>query len=400
MTDLVLKMPRLGETMDEGRIGAWLVAPGVAFRRGDAILELETDKTVVEYPALGDGVMGAPLVAPGDMVAVGAPIAQVTVAHLHDWQDMGTASAEAPVKTTQQDTAAEAVGAIREIGAPVRATPVARRLARQAGIALDSLTGTGRRGRIEAADVQGPGDASDAATGPVTFVLIHGFAGDGSAWSLLSAALTRAGHPVLTPDLAGHGANPTPAISPDDLVAGLLRDLADVPGPMHLVGHSLGAWVAVQTALKLGPRVAALTLIAPAGAGREIADAFVRGMAEAATAGELRHLLAMLGPRGGMLTPPLLQTMADVLAQGRLRDLAQAISGPNGQRIDILQPLTDLPARVPVRVLIGTADRIIPPLHAMNLPPRVAVHFLTAGHMPQWDAPADVAGLVLNNRAG
>ncbi len=399
MTDLVLKMPRLGETMDEGRIGAWLVAPGVAFRRGDAILELETDKTVVEYPALGDGVMGAPLVGPGDMVAVGAPIAHVTVANPHDWQDMGTAPVEAPAEPRQEETAEAAIPEVRETGAPLRATPVARRLARQAGIALDSLAGTGRRGRIEAADVRRP-DESGAGAGAVTFVLIHGFAGDGSAWSLLSAALTRAGHPVVAPDLAGHGANPTPAISPDDLVTGLLRDLADVPGPLHLVGHSLGAWVAVQTALKLGPRVAALTLIAPAGAGREIADAFVRGMAEVATAGELRHLLAMLGPRGGLLTPTMLQAKTDSLAQGRLRDLAQAISGPNGQRIDILQPLADLPARVPVRALIGTADRIIPPVHAMNLPPRVAVHFLTAGHMPQWDVSAEVAGLVMNHRAG
>ena len=87
MTDLVLTMPRLGETMEEGTIAAWLVAPGAAFRRGEAILELETDKTVVEYPALGDGVMGAALVGPGDVVPVGAPIAHVTVANPQDWQD-------------------------------------------------------------------------------------------------------------------------------------------------------------------------------------------------------------------------------------------------------------------------------------------------------------------------
>ena len=52
MTDLVLTMPRLGETMEEGTIAAWLVAPGAAFRRGEAILELETDKTVSKSSGL------------------------------------------------------------------------------------------------------------------------------------------------------------------------------------------------------------------------------------------------------------------------------------------------------------------------------------------------------------
>ena len=79
------------------------------------------------------------------------------------------------------------------------------------------------------------------------------------------------------------------------------------------------------------------------------------------------------------------------------RDLATGICGPNGQRLDILHGLAGLPPGLPVRALIGTADRIIPPAQAMNLPPRVAVHFLTAGHMPQWDAPAEVAGLILND---
>lgn len=388
MTDLTLTMPRLGETMEEGTISAWLVQPGVAFLRGDPILELETDKTVVEYPALGDGVMGKPLAAPGDVVAVGAPIAHVTVANPQDWQGLAE-SPPVPVDAPDAPADPEIPPQPHSDDSPIRATPVARRMARQAGVALDSLTGTGRRGRIEAGDVRG------GSPGGVTFVLIHGFAGDASAWSLLAASIARAGIRVFAPDLPGHGANPQPAASPADLVSFLIADLAKVPGPLHLVGHSLGAWVAVQVAHALGPRIDALTLIAPAGAGREISDVFVRGMAEVATAGELRHLLALLGPKGGALSQHLLQAMADTLAQGRLRDLARAISGPNGQRIDILYPLADLPARLPVRALIGTADQIIPAHHAMNLPPRVAVHFLTAGHMPQWDQPAEVSGLLL-----
>ena len=52
-----LPLPRLGETMEEGRIVAWLKQPGDKFRRGEILLEVETDKTVVEVPALQDGTM-------------------------------------------------------------------------------------------------------------------------------------------------------------------------------------------------------------------------------------------------------------------------------------------------------------------------------------------------------
>ena len=86
MTKRTLTMPRLGETMDEGTIVGWLVAPGQKFQRGAAILEIETVKTVVEYPALGVGIIEKTLVAPGDRVAVGAPIAEVTVTASEEWE--------------------------------------------------------------------------------------------------------------------------------------------------------------------------------------------------------------------------------------------------------------------------------------------------------------------------
>ena len=57
MAEIDLPLPRLGETMEEGRIVTWLKQPGDRFRRGEILLEVETDKTVVEVPALQDGVM-------------------------------------------------------------------------------------------------------------------------------------------------------------------------------------------------------------------------------------------------------------------------------------------------------------------------------------------------------
>ena len=79
MGRVTITLPRLGETMEEAKVVDWLVAVGAAFRRGDVLLEVETDKTVVEVPALMDGILHAQLVAAGETVALDHPIAEVEV---------------------------------------------------------------------------------------------------------------------------------------------------------------------------------------------------------------------------------------------------------------------------------------------------------------------------------
>ena len=80
MSVVDLPLPRLGETMEEGRIVTWLKQPGDAFKRGEILLEVETDKTVVEVPALQDGVMLEHLAFETDMIPIDAPIARIEVA--------------------------------------------------------------------------------------------------------------------------------------------------------------------------------------------------------------------------------------------------------------------------------------------------------------------------------
>ena len=72
-----LKMPRLRPEMERGVLCAWLKEPGEAYRKGEAIFEIETEKVVNQVEAEQDGVMGRHLVEEGDEVAVGAPIAEV-----------------------------------------------------------------------------------------------------------------------------------------------------------------------------------------------------------------------------------------------------------------------------------------------------------------------------------
>lgn len=426
-TTLTLTMPRLGETMEEGVIVGWLVEPGQQFRRGDAILELETDKTVVEYPALGDGRLDGTLVSAGDRVPVGAPIARVAVLSADEWAaalpDTVEAEAEAAPGAGASAAPSPPAGATAGTPAPerssddrLRATPTARRLARQHGVALETLHGSGRRGRIERADVESavgsdaPASAADlrwldtpagrlayaqaGSSGPV-HLLVHGFAGDRTAWANLASGLARSGKRVAMPDLPGHGATAIEATDVDGLAAAVTALAESLPGPLVLVGHSLGAAAAVHAARRLGDRVARLVLLTPAGCGPKIGAEFVHGMAAAETTGEVSHLLRLLGPRGGQLSDAALAAMTREMARGRLRTLATALATADGrQRIDLLRPLAELAERIPVRAIFGLDDRIVSATDALNLPPRVAAHFLPSGHMPQWDAPREVAALI------
>jgi pyruvate dehydrogenase E2 component (dihydrolipoamide acetyltransferase) len=403
-----LLMPRLGETMDEGTVIRWLVAPGAAYVRGDALLEIETDKTVAEVPALSDGRMIEHLVPEGARAAVGAPLATLE-GEVEDAADPLPASLEpeaasAPVVAAPRDPLGP--------GSRRRATPVARRLARQAGVAIDTISGSGRRGRVEARDVRAVGSGHLARSGAsgVAFdtfgpeqtecvLLLHGFAGDRRAWAAVAAILARAGRRVVVPDLPAHGETAIDADDLDTMTAAMADFAATIPGRLHLVGHSLGAVVATALAVRLGDRVPRLTLVTPAGCGREISEAFITGMAAARTPGEVAHLLRLLGPKGGALSDAALAAIAAETARGRLAGLAADFTGALGQRTDILRPLAALARRLPVSALFGTEDRVIPALHALALPPQVAVHFFPTGHMPQWDAPAEVAEVILGGPA-
>jgi pyruvate dehydrogenase E2 component (dihydrolipoyllysine-residue acetyltransferase) len=120
-----LTMPKLSDSMADAVILKWLKTPGEAFRRGEALLEVETDKATVVYEAESDGTIAAILVPAGGTAAVGQPIAQLGAA------DGGSRAESRP-----------------------NATPVARKKAVELGVSLHGVDGTGPAGRITAEDVQ------------------------------------------------------------------------------------------------------------------------------------------------------------------------------------------------------------------------------------------------------
>lgn len=418
-----LAMPRLGETMEEGRVAKWLKSPGESFVRGEAIIEIETDKTTAEFPALTEGRLVRILREDGELVTVGDPIARIeapadSIPHAEEAAvalQSGDAAPAVAQRSSGRGTA--------PVDSRVRATPLARRLSRQYGLDIATIGGTGRRGRIEKEDVlaaagAAPASSTSAAPSDVHFaplkrgrmayldtgagsgnpvLLLHGFSGDRTTWAGVASGLKRAGNRVIVPDLPGHGLTEIEAASSTELSHDLPAFLDSLGvDRVDVVAHSLGAVAALGLASAMPRRVASLSLIAPAGLGAEIDGHFIRGMAGAKTAGEVAHLLRRLSVNGVDLSEAALAALTADLAKGRLVALAEAVAGPSGQRVDSLAALQKLPASLPVRVLFGLEDRIIPWKHVLSLPPRVAVHLLSrSGHMPQWDQTKDVVDILL-----
>lgn len=398
-----LAMPRLGETMEEGKIISWMVAPGESYARGAPMLEVETDKTVAEFPALVSGRLVETLVEAGEMVKVGSAIAHIEIA-VSDLGDSGATAVAQSASTSQPapigTSNAQAADIRRD--RPVRATPLARRAARKSGIILTKLRGTGRRGRIELSDVQraisGAPVSPLAATtwgpqdGPKV-LMVHGFAGDRVTFEQLGKTLGRAGISARAVDLPGHGGTTQDARGFDDLTGALVAEL-DPARPVHLVAHSLGAAAAVAAAAQAGG-VASLTLIAPAGLGLAIDSEFVEGMARAESPGAVGHLLRRLSARAEFFSSSLVAQIHAELARGRVAALAADFCRGGQQAINVRSMLAKLAEEMPVKVLLGQEDRIIEWRDALDVSPAIALHiFSRAGHLPHWDEPALVATLI------
>ena len=155
LADLV--MPKLGLTMTEGTVAQWAIAPGASFGADDIVAVIETDKIAYEVKAPSAGTLAKVLVPSGTTVAVGTPIAQW---ELNDASARGTTAAAMVVEPPTTVAAAAAASRIPSPPAPapssdsrIIATPYARRIARNAGIELATVTASNNR-RIRAADVE------------------------------------------------------------------------------------------------------------------------------------------------------------------------------------------------------------------------------------------------------
>ena len=173
-------MPALSPTMTEGNVASWLMNEGDRVAAGDILCEIETDKATMEVEATDEGTLGRIVVPAGtEGVAVNAVIGLI----LEDGEDAAAldgaaapapaaaSSGAAPVAATAAEPASEPADEppaapappAREPGARIFASPLARRMAKQAGLALDAIAGSGPGGRIVKADIEAAIAAAAAA---------------------------------------------------------------------------------------------------------------------------------------------------------------------------------------------------------------------------------------------
>ncbi|MCW2860732.1 MAG: pyruvate dehydrogenase complex dihydrolipoamide acetyltransferase [Actinoallomurus sp.] len=162
MSDIL--MPRLSDTMEEGVVSSWHKKPGDKVSAGDALVDIETDKALMEYEAYEDGVLGEILVGEGDTAAIGTPIATLVT---DGAAPAPRPAAEPPAEPAQDDAPARTEPVVGTEDAPAEngrsrppSSPLARRIARENGVDLATLTGSGPGGRIVRADVEAAAPAA------------------------------------------------------------------------------------------------------------------------------------------------------------------------------------------------------------------------------------------------
>jgi pyruvate dehydrogenase E2 component (dihydrolipoamide acetyltransferase) len=239
----------------------------------------------------------------------------------------------------------------------------------------------------------GSGDAT-----PVLFV--HGFGADLNTWMFNQPALADTRR-TLALDLPGHGGSTKQldkAVDAASFAADLDRALAALAiDKVHLVGHSMGGAIAIHFAHWQPDRVASVTLIAPAGFGPEINADFIDGFVRAQRRREMQEVLTLLVHNPALVSR---QMVEDVLRYKRLDGVQAALETlaaewfPNGvQREEIAEVAAHL--KMPVQIMWGRSDRIIPVAHAETLSGRVPVHVLDdAGHLPHMEKAGEVNRLI------
>ena len=357
-------MPKWGLVMEEGMLARWSVEEGAEIAVGQEIMDIETSKIANAYESLVGGVLHKKVVSEGQTVPVGALLGVVADAATPA-EDIDAFVADFLANFT--------VAAKSDSGGP-QPTMIDAGGRRLRHLRVGPETGT-----------------------PVIFV--HGFGGDYMSWAFNQGSIAET-RPAYAVDLPGHGGSTKDVAGGtlDSFVAAL-ADYHDAIGgePAHFVGHSLGGQIVTALALQSPKRVKALTLIAPAGFGKEINGDFISGFIAESRPRKLRPVLEMLVANPDLVTAQMIE---DVLKYKRLdgaiaalQTVAAANFEGNAQRTQLRDRLGEITA--PIQVIWSEADQILPVAHADRLPASIKVTRLTgAGHIPHIEKSGEVTALI------
>jgi pyruvate dehydrogenase E2 component (dihydrolipoamide acetyltransferase) len=181
-------MPRLSDTMEEGELSRWLKNVGDPVAKGDVLAEIETDKATMDLEAFEAGVLEQQLVEAGSVVPIGTPVAVIGDGSSSPVEPTSPVEPSSPVEPAETPASSPVEPAppspVEPVETPAnnsgkpRTSPLARKIAKEHGIDLASITGTGPQGRIVRADVEaaiaaaGPGAPTSTATSAAASVAL------------------------------------------------------------------------------------------------------------------------------------------------------------------------------------------------------------------------------------
>ncbi len=362
---VAITMPKWGLSMQEGKVVEWLAEEGAVLKLGDQVVDIETEKIANTFEALDAGILRRRVAQPDDVLPIGALLGVLAPAEVSD---------------------AEVDAFIVEFQKNYVPPPPAEE---GAGDGYLFVEAGGYKLRYSK---QGDGDR--------VVILLHGFGGDAAGW-LFNQGPLAAHATVYALDLPGHGQ------SSKTLREGSVAHLATTViafmdalaiTKAELVGHSLGGAIAVQTAIAHPQRVTALALIGSAGLGAEINAAYINGFIAAESRKDMKPLLEQLVADAALINRSLIN---DVLQFKRidgvttaLTTIAQGFQDGTRQTVDLRAKLASL--ELPIKVIWGSKDAIIPASHASGLPANVTVTVLDGfGHLVQMEAAAEVNKLLI-----
>ncbi|CDX45355.1 Branched-chain alpha-keto acid dehydrogenase subunit E2 [Mesorhizobium plurifarium] len=405
--------PKVSLETDTGSIGRWLKDNGAEVAQGDALFEIDNDKAAVEVEAPASGFV-AHARAAGEEVQVGEIVGHILESG--EQIEAGSKPVAAPAQSADRN-GAPAQPQANPASTRIVATPLARRIAAQHRIDLHGIAGSGPKGRIQKRDVLGKRSLADAPAvvsksswmqesgarqdglhaawlqreGAETLVALHGFASDHNAWrGLLAAGRPKAR--MLALDLPGHGRSTRTVPEDLDAICAMVEQRLAAEGIEHatIVGHSFGAAVAARLATRGQTRADSLLLISPAGLGPEIRQPFIHGFVAARQPSSLLPWLQELVFDPRQISEAFIRSVADQRKDdslsSALANLAERYFCDGTQTFSIRPDLERL--RIPMRIVFGIQDRIIPFAHCHSLPGRVGLHaFRQCGHLPYFEQP-------------
>ncbi len=413
-------LPKVDMDMTHGTLATWHVAEGTTVIQGATLFDIETDKAAMEVEAPVTGTLHHISAKPGDKIAVGSVVAWIYPAGAI----VGAVPLpEAEIEPAAVEQMAEPVLRASQPNtvelATIRATPAARKAARSAGIALETVRGSGPLGRVQCDDIipvtrpvpiaealqtwvpeRGPLHISRRPGDGIPIMLIHGFAADSQSWAPFEKALGQE-HPLIRVDLPGHGKSPKQGISSFPELVSIVSKAFDQAthdvGPVHLLGHSLGGALAIALADIRGRKIASLSAIAPAGLGPEIdADALggiVRATRVESLAPWLRRLTATPEGISDDYARAAMSSRSDPALRAVQSEMTAALFPDGVQSFDLRAALSRL--KCATQILWGRQDHILPSRHALATNGDFAIHLLNgAGHVPQIECPDRVARIV------